>query len=183
MQKLIKDILNFSKLSAETEPFIQTDLTQIAREAVEELSDTVQAKNAEIQIDHLPSLPVNPNMIRSLFFNLVGNALKYSKKNTSPLIKIYAEKQPGVSDGLIIPDEKKYYRIFIQDNGIGFNQQYAEQIFEMFKRLHSSTEYEGTGIGLALCKQIMVKHNGFISALSKENEGAVFIVSLPMIVL
>ncbi len=180
MQKLIKDILDFSKLTVEREPFVKTDLTQIAREAVEELSDNAKDRRAQIQIGQLPSLPINANMIRSLFFNLVGNALKYSKKDTDPSIKIYADKAAKKDADKTMPDSKKYHRIYVEDNGIGFDQQYAERIFEMFKRLHPNTEYEGTGIGLALCKQIMEKHKGFISALGKQDEGATFIISLPV---
>ncbi|GAC1442453.1 MAG: response regulator [Sediminibacterium sp.] len=179
MQELITDILNFSKLSVDKSPFIKTDLTLLAQEAMEELSGKVQDKKACIQIEPLPSLPINPGLIRSIFFNLIGNALKYSKKDITPCIRIYADSKAGVYENATTPNKKKYHRIYVQDNGIGFDQQYAEQIFEMFKRLHPHTEYEGTGIGLALCKQIMEKHSGFISALSKENEGATCIVSLP----
>jgi light-regulated signal transduction histidine kinase (bacteriophytochrome) len=179
MQELITDILNFSKLSIEREPFVKMDLTQLANEAAEELSGKAKDKKAEIRIEKLPSLSINPSLMRSLFFNLIGNALKYSKKDIAPSIRIYADNQAVNANNADTATNNKYYRIFIQDNGIGFDQQYAERIFEMFKRLHSNTEYEGTGIGLALCKQIMDKHNGFISALGKVNEGATFIVSLP----
>jgi signal transduction histidine kinase len=88
-------------------------------------------------------------------------------------VNIYAEEPNGMPG-------KKFWRIYIEDNGIGFDQKYAEQIFEMFVRLHGNSEYEGTGIGLALCKQIVEKHQGFISALSKENNGSTFIISLPV---
>jgi signal transduction histidine kinase len=125
-------------------------------------------------------LYVNPVLIKPLFFNLIGNALKYSKKNVAPVIKIYPEIVSNEKAGATAKDSVRYCRIFIKDNGIGFEQQYAGQIFEMFQRLHSQTDYEGTGIGLALCKQIVEKHKGYISALSNANEGATFIVSLPL---
>jgi signal transduction histidine kinase len=119
--------------------------------------------------------------MRPLLSNLIENALKYSKKDVPPEINIYAEnnwqdKKKEQFNGT----GKQFCKIFVQDNGIGFDQKYAEQIFDMFVRLHGNSEYEGTGIGLALCKQIAEKHHGFISALSKENEGATFIISLPV---
>ncbi|MEO8172694.1 MAG: response regulator [Sediminibacterium sp.] len=180
MQALIKDILTFSKLSVEKEQFIKTDIEQILREVLEELHTTVEEKNAAIHLEPLPDLYVNPGLIKPLFFNLIGNALKYSKKGEAPVIKIYPEITNGDTQPLDSKEMVKYCRIFIKDNGIGFEQQYAGQIFEMFQRLHSQTDYEGTGIGLALCKQIVEKHRGYISALSTINEGATFIISLPL---
>jgi signal transduction histidine kinase len=175
MQGLIKDILTFSKVSNETEPFVKTDLNTLVHEVIDELESAVREKGAKIDLSTLPSIPVNPVLMKSLFLNLIGNAMKYSKPDVAPEIKIYCDN--------IDTDKKtghtRYYRIFIKDNGIGFDQKYAEQIFDMFKRLHVHTEYEGTGIGLALCKQIMEKHNGYINAVSAENEGATFIISLP----
>jgi signal transduction histidine kinase len=111
---------------------------------------------------------------------LIGNALKYSKKDVDPVIEIYSEPDTGDDDLNAVVRKKRFCRIFIKDNGIGFDQKYAEQIFDMFVRLHGNSEYQGTGIGLALCKQIVEKHQGFISALSNENQGATFIISLPM---
>ena len=113
------------------------------------------------------------------FFNLLSNALKYSKKNIAPVIKITAEDFLNDEINGLVKSPEKYCRIYITDNGIGFEQQYAEQIFEMFQRLHSQAEYKGNGIGLTLCQQIVEKHHGYISALSKVNEGTTFIVSLP----
>jgi light-regulated signal transduction histidine kinase (bacteriophytochrome) len=180
MQALIKDILTFSKLSIEKDHFVKTDLELILSEVLEELQGTVDEKKAAISLEPLPHLYVNPVLIKPLFFNLIGNALKYSKKNVAPVIKIYPEIVSNERPGATTKDAVTYCRIFVKDNGIGFEQQYAGQIFEMFQRLHSQTDYEGTGIGLALCKQIVEKHRGYISALSNANEGATFIVSLPL---
>lgn len=176
MQELIKDILTFSKVSTEKEPFVKTELNPLVQEVLDELDAGIQEKKAKVEVGTLPTLLVNPVLIKSLFLNLIGNAMKYSKPNVPPEISVYCDN--------LDTDQKKnahtrYYRIFIKDNGIGFDQKYAEQIFDMFKRLHVHTEYEGTGIGLALCKQIMEKHNGYINAVSAENEGATFIISLP----
>lgn len=175
MQELIKDILTFSKLSIQKDAFVKADLGMLVQEVLDDLHHSLVEKNAHVELGALPSLYVNPGLIKPLFFNLISNALKYSKKDQPPVIQIYPEKPD--KDGSAV--SKKYCRIYIKDNGIGFDQQYAEQIFEMFQRLHSQNEYEGTGIGLALCKQIVEKHKGFISALSRVNEGTTFIVSLP----
>jgi len=176
MQALIKDILTFSKISIEKGAFVKTALNTVIEDVMAELEGTVQEKHAKIIVDKLPALSVNPGLIRPLFYNLISNALKYSKKNVPPVVSIRSEMQSVDNK----PAEQKYCRIYIQDNGIGFDQKYAEEIFGMFKRLHLNTEYEGTGIGLALCKKIVEEHNGFISARSKVNEGSTFIISLPM---
>ncbi|MDO9373709.1 MAG: response regulator [Ferruginibacter sp.] len=180
MQALIKDILTFSKLSIEKDVFVQTDLQGVVREVCEELQNTVDEKNAQVTVSSLPMIEANPGLIKPLFFNLIGNALKYAKKDVPPVIKIDFEIDENGQELLGAERPVKFCRIFIKDNGIGFEQQYAGQIFQMFQRLHSQTDYEGTGIGLALCKQIVEKHKGYINALSNVNEGATFIVSLPI---
>lgn len=179
MQKLIKDILEFSTISNDNNNFVNTDMNLLVKEAISDMDTMVLQKNAKIRIKPLPSLNVNAGLIQPLFFNLIGNALKYSKKDIDPVIDIYAE-QVTAADDFRGMGTQRYCRIFVKDNGIGFDQKYAEQIFKMFVRLHGNSQYEGTGIGLALCRQIVEKHQGYISALSKENEGSTFIVSLPM---
>ena len=179
MQALIKDILLFSQTSIEKPVFIESDLNEILRDVLAELENEITDKRAKIILDNLPMLCVNPVLIRPLFHNLISNALKYSRKGVDPAIRIYAEFSEG-QNGYGADDKKtRYCRIFIEDNGIGFEQKYSEQIFGMFKRLHLNSEFEGTGIGLALCKKIVEEHNGFITARSKVNEGSVFIISLP----
>lgn len=180
MQALIKDILTFSKISIEKGSFVKTSLNSVVEEVLSELDSTVQEKNAKIIVDKLPTLQVNPGLIRPLFYNLISNALKYCKKNIPPVVNIRSEMPVNGQEVEQKQPDHKYCRIYIQDNGIGFDQKYSEEIFGMFKRLHLSTEYEGTGIGLALCKKIVEEHNGFISAKSKVNEGSTFIISLPV---
>jgi len=180
MQLLINDILTFSKLSVEDGMFVQSDLNNLIGEVLGDMEDEIKEKNAKISIEQLPSMYVNPGLIRPLFHNLISNALKYSKKNVEPIINIHSEESPALNGNGALEIYSKYCRIFIADNGIGFDQKYSEQIFGMFKRLHLNTEFEGTGIGLALCKKIVEKHHGYISARSKINEGATFIISLPL---
>jgi signal transduction histidine kinase len=177
MQELIKDILTFSKVSNEPETFVNTDLNEVLDEVLLDLNETVTEKNAKIITDSLPSLYVNPGLIRPLLHNLINNAIKYSKKDEIPVVKIRSEVTSSTNGS---SKRTEYCRIFVEDNGIGFDQKYSEEIFDMFKRLHLNEEFEGTGIGLALCKKIVEKHNGFISVRSKIDEGSTFIVSLPV---
>ena len=180
MQALIKDIFTFSKVSTEKKSFVLTDLNILVNEVLAQMESTVKEKNASIIVGDMHSLLVNPVLIQPLFYNLISNAIKYSKPGVSPIVKIYSEDSPRQSSVTLAGGPNTYCRIFIEDNGIGFEQKYSEQIFNMFTRLHHSSEYEGTGIGLALCKKIVEEHNGFISAISRVNEGSTFIISLPM---
>ncbi|RYY49331.1 MAG: hybrid sensor histidine kinase/response regulator [Chitinophagaceae bacterium] len=183
MQQLIKDILEFSKVGYDENAFEITDMNVLISEVVDDLASTVSEKEAQIEIGPIPALEVKPGLMRAVFSNLIENALKYAKPAIPPHIKIYAaetEQPPLPQNETTHQVPAKYCRIFVEDNGIGFDQKYADQIFEMFVRLHGRSQYEGTGIGLALCKQIIDKHQGYISALSKENSGSTFIVSLPV---
>lgn len=179
MQALIKDILLFSKTSIEPPKFTGCDLNEILDEVIAEMETVIQEKNAVVEYDLLPVLTVNPVLMRPLFHNLVSNALKYSKKDLAPVVKIYTEFSEPRSDNNG-DGTHAYCRIYIEDNGIGFEQKYSEHIFGMFKRLHLNSEFEGTGIGLALCKKIVEEHSGYITAKSKVGEGSVFIISLPV---
>jgi signal transduction histidine kinase len=180
MQALIIDILSFSKISMEKTEFEKSDLNVLIKDLLNDMSEEVTEKKATISVDHLPELTVSPRLIRPLFQNLINNALKYKKKNENPVIKIRSEAHIHVSGQNGKSKSKKYWRIIVEDNGIGFDQKYAEDIFGMFKRLHNNAEFEGTGIGLALCKKIIEHHHGFISARSKVNEGSTFVISLPV---
>ena len=180
MQALIKDILLFSKTSIERPVFVETNLNDILNEVLVEMESVVNDKNAKIEADTLPNLSVNPVLMRPLFHNLINNAIKYAKKDIQPVVRIYSEYSAGQNGSDANEIKNKYCRIYVEDNGIGFDQKYSEQIFGMFKRLHLHSEFEGTGIGLALCKKIVEEHNGFITARSKINEGSVFIISLPV---
>lgn len=180
MRSLIVDILAFSKLSTEGAEFATSDLNVVLKELLVEMDDEIKEKKATILIDPIPSLYVNSRLMHPLFQNLITNALKYRKKNVDPVIKIRSEISLAISDRDSKNLVNKYCRIFVEDNGIGFDQKYAEEIFGMFKRLHNKGEFEGTGVGLALCKKIIELHHGFISARSKVNEGSTFIISLPL---
>jgi len=180
MQDLINDILRFSKISVEKQSFDVVDLNGVIEEVLSELEAPIKEKSAVIQVDRMPVLPASTVLMGPLFSNLISNSLKYSKKGEEPRVRVRYEEGPVMGGANGKPVDIRYGRIYIEDNGIGFDQKYAEQIFDMFRRLHPSSEYEGTGIGLALCKKIVEMHNGFISALGRPGEGAIFIVSLPL---
>jgi signal transduction histidine kinase len=177
MQTLIRDILTFSRISDDAGEFISTDLSVLLNEVLSEMDDEVDIKDADIVIESLPVYRVNAGLIKLLFHNLITNALKYRKKELRPSIQI-TTIFPTTE---VLPvNGKEYLRIAIKDNGLGFDQKYAEEIFGMFKRLHHNSEFKGTGIGLALCKKIVEHHRGFISALSTAGEGSTFTISLPI---
>jgi signal transduction histidine kinase len=144
-------------------------------EVLADMDMQVHEKNAQITVSKLPTINVYPNLMKPLFQNLLNNSLKYSQKGIQPVIEVSGKIE--VTDG---KDGKKFCRIQVKDNGVGFEQQYAEQIFTMFKRLHGNSEYAGTGIGLAICKKIVEEHHGYISAKSAVNQGATFTITLPV---
>ncbi len=182
MQLLIDDILDFSRFSSNADSFRDTDLNEIVKIVLSDMDLAVAEKKAIIEVKELPSCHVVPSMFRQLFQNLISNALKFSKPDRAPKINITTEKIKGI----LIPgiDEKlyndDYYSVTVSDNGIGFETQYADLIFIIFKRLYSSNRFEGTGIGLAICKKIAEKHNGYIYARSKPGTGSEFIFTLPV---
>jgi light-regulated signal transduction histidine kinase (bacteriophytochrome) len=138
-------------------------------------------RNAKVTISKMPSIYAVPSQIRQLFQNLISNSLKFCREGSTPEIHIQTEvikgaHVPGVDRKLF---ENTFYKIYFRDNGIGFDAKYAEEIFVVFKRLHSYHEFEGTGIGLSICKKIVEKHKGFITAKSNPNEGSTFIITLP----
>ena len=180
LQNLIHDIMQFAKISLEKTNFQKSDLNRLVEEVVEEMEAVIEAKKAVITIKNLPELYINPNLIRPLFYNLIHNALKFSKPNVIPEINIYSDITSASPEEEGRDGSGKYYRIYVEDNGIGFEQKYADQVFEMFKRLHHQDEFEGTGIGLAFCKKIVEQHEGYIAVRSTMGKGSTFIISLPM---
>lgn len=173
MVTLIKDVLNYSRLSQDSEKFMPTDLNVIVKEVISDFELLIAEKNVQIHYPELPIINAIPIQMHQLFYNLIGNAIKFNV-NENPVIEI-------TSRHLNIPNDNdtatSFYQLTIKDNGIGFDQKYADQIFQPFKRLTST--YTGTGIGLALCKKIITNHNGFIEVLSEEGKGTTFIISLP----
>lgn len=178
LQHLITDILTYSRLTDSTTFFAQTDLNAIIAEILADLEIVIKERDARISIDRLPLLYANPGQMSQLFQNLISNALKFSRKGTPPEISITFEITNKAADH--DANGQQYCNIAVRDNGIGFDEVYMDQIFTLFKRLNDKDEYEGTGIGLAICKKIVEQHKGFISARSTIGEGSTFTVSLPL---
>jgi signal transduction histidine kinase len=181
MQSLINDLLSFSRHTNSSNDFKFTDLNQLVKEAVGELEIEIEKSNAQVMYNDLPSLWAIPSLMQQLFYNLISNGIKFRKKDVAPVVKISTEKinNSENSGGETYLNGLPYYRITVTDNGIGFDEKYADEIFVVFKRLHSYHEFEGTGVGLSLCKKIVEKHDGLITATSKVQEGSTFVIDLP----
>lgn len=179
MRNLINDFLSYSKLSAAS-LFAPVNLNDVIKEALSDLELMIEEKHADIRLENLPTIEAVPGQIRQMFQNLLSNAMKFARKNSTPVIKIWNELVAERSLDAPADANGGYARIYIRDNGIGVDESYFEKIFIIFQRLHSMGEYEGTGIGLAIVKKIIERHNGIIGVNSKEGEGATFIILLPV---
>lgn len=179
MQSLINDLLSFSRHSTSPSDFKETDLNKLVKKALAELEIEIEKNDAQVNVDVLPVAWVIPGLMQQLFCNLISNAIKFRKKSVAPVVTIRTEKIKETREDSSYPAGSNYYKIIISDNGIGFDEKYAEEIFMVFKRLHSYHEFEGTGVGLSLCKKIIEKHNGLITATSQIDAGSSFIIQLP----
>lgn len=179
MRTLINDLLLFSRASKAEKIFKESDLNILLENAQQELIADIEEKKAIIQSAKLPVSNVIPFQIQQLFLNLIGNALKYSKPGIAPMIIIDC----GLADSgayTILKNNKSYYKISVADNGLGFEQQYAESLFVLFYRLNQKPEFPGSGIGLSICKKIVENHGGYIVAEGKPGDGSVFTFFLPV---
>ncbi len=180
MQLLINDLLSFSRHSASSSDFKETNLNELVKEVITELELEIENSNAQILVADLPVAHIIPSLMRQLFYNLLSNAMKFRKKDVAPVIRVEVESaDPNDFKARGKHGSQNFYQITVSDNGIGFDPKYAEDIFVVFKRLHSYHEFEGSGVGLSICKKIIEKHNGFIRATSKPGEGSSFIIGLP----
>ncbi len=178
MQTLIDDLLTYSRTNMQERKFEKTDLNKIIEEVKDDLKEELQQKHATIEVEEMCEGIIIPFQFRQLLFNLLSNSLKFSKQ--APHIKIKSEIGAGGKlNNQKLAKEVKYCHISVSDNGIGFEQQYNEKIFEVFQRLHSKNEYEGTGIGLSIVKKIVENHNGVITAKGELNKGATFDIYIP----
>ncbi|ASZ11927.1 PAS domain-containing sensor histidine kinase [Chitinophaga sp. MD30] len=168
MRNLIQDILLFSQIDKQDSRFQVVDLNIVATETCQDLEMKISEKEALIDIKVLPSLHCDRGMMRQLFANIIGNSLKYAAEGRRPLIEIWAQQADGFVD------------LHFKDNGIGFDEKYLPKIFTLFQRLHTSREFAGTGVGLAICKKIVDVHRGRINAVSTVGEGSTFTVSIPV---
>ena len=180
MKNLMTALLNYSRTNTSEITFMPTDLNAILEDVKNILKELIEDTHAIIETSPLPALNIIPHQFNQLFLNIIGNAIKYRKRGVHPLIKITAEiiplKESPVEPGFL---NDTCWKIDFTDNGIGFEQQYAERIFELFQRLYGKSEYEGTGIGLSICKKIVQNHHGIIKASGQPGIGSTFSIYLP----
>jgi PAS domain S-box-containing protein len=167
MQHMINSLLNYSRMNSVNLAPSETDLNEIVQDVIANQLEGLGADQIHITTESLPVIQAIPEQMKQLFSNLVSNAIKYRNLSLNPEIKVQSTK------------ENDHWQITVSDNGIGFDPQYAEKIFELFQRLHSRFEYEGTGIGLAICKKIVQNHHGSIKAIGVPGKGSSFEISLP----
>lgn len=177
MQTLINDLLTFSRVTTKAQPFVSVELDKITREVLSDLEVRIDQTSGRVEVDPLPNIEADPTQMRQLMQNLIGNALKFHRPETPPVIRVHAEIEETGGDQ---KGESKICRLTIEDNGIGFDEKYLDRIFTVFQRLHGRNEYEGSGVGLAVCRKIAERHHGRITAKSRPGEGATFIVTLPL---
>ncbi|HEX8357799.1 MAG TPA: PAS domain S-box protein, partial [Segetibacter sp.] len=183
MRGLIDDLLNFSRITRLDKNFINTDLNKIIKDVLSDFDLMIQEKNALVYVEKMPVIEAVPLHMNQLFYNLLGNALKFATANVHPVINITCAKLPKgeLKNFPRLDPSVLYYKITMKDNGIGFPQEFADQIFVIFQRLNDKEDYPGTGIGLALCRKIVSSHYGHIWAESEECNGAVFNIILPAV--
>lgn len=192
MQKLIDDILSFSSLRMTNEVFQPIDLNIVVKQVLSDIEVRIEAAKATVHVEKLPVVDAIPSQMGQLFQNLISNAIKFRKEDLLPVINIRSQLvsadklkehswlNESLTGYVFNRGREQFAKIEVQDNGIGFDEAYADKIFEIFQRLHSNRTYEGTGIGLAICKRIADNHHGFIAAEGEAGRGATFIVYLPL---
>lgn len=182
MQKLIEDLLSFSRISSGQEQFTRVDLTAVVNEVVDDIEGQILREKAKVGIKAIAEINGDRGQIRRLFQNLISNAIKFHKQGATPVVEISGSIVSGtdMEKEFGFPlSENSYVRIVVKDNGIGFDEKYADKIFNIFQRLQGRAEFEGTGIGLAICRKIMTNHRGYILARSVINQGSEFILIFP----
>ena len=169
MRTLISDLLAYSQIASRATPFAPTSLAAVAREVVADLETSISGSGGRIEVGPLPAIDADALQMRQLFQNLLGNALKFRRTDTPPVVRLGASmSHHGVCT------------ITVADNGIGFKQEHGEKIFRMFERLHTRAQFQGSGMGLAICRKIVERHGGTIAATSTIGQGTTFTVTLPV---
>jgi PAS domain S-box-containing protein len=179
MRRLIDDLLTFSRVTTKGQPLAAVDLAEVVKDTLSDLEERINQTQARIAIGPLPTVTADRLQMHQLFLNLVGNALKFHKPNAPATVAITATRFADLPTAAAPPPTAAGWRFEVRDQGIGFAQEYAGRIFDLFQRLHGRTEYEGTGIGLAICRKIVERHGGTIRAESQPGVGATFVIDLP----
>ena len=182
MRELIQALLDLARVTTQSQPFKAVNLTEVLHEVIGDLTPQIQQLGAEVSVGSLPTLEADPIQMRQLFQNLIGNALKFHNPGESPMVSVSSKEYQGgeAIKSLNGKADEERYQIAIADNGIGFDETHQDRIFKIFQRLHTREEYEGAGIGLAICAKIVKRHHGEITASSQPDGGATFAVTLPI---
>ncbi len=181
MQNLINNLLTYSRVTTKAQPFVPVDLGSVAQEVLSDLEVRIEQTNGRVDVGDLPTTDADPLQMRQLFQNLIGNALKFHRENEPPVVTIRSALITGSgTGGEQSGADGDLCRITVEDNGIGFEDKDADRVFGLFQRLHGRSEYEGTGIGLAICRKIVERHGGTITATSTPGQGATFIIGFPV---
>jgi len=168
-QRMISDLLELSRVTTGGKPFQRTDLNQVLQDVLSDLEVHMEQEGGQVEVGNLPVIDADPTQMHQLFQNLVGNALKFHKPEIPPSVKVTANA-----------DDSDQVQIRVADNGIGFDEEFKERIFQPFQRLHGQSKYEGSGIGLSICRKIVERHGGAIRTESQPGQGASFIITLPI---
>ena len=180
MQTLISDLLTLSRVSTRGQTFVPVDLGEVVREVLSDLEILVEQKGAQVDIESLPTVEADRLQMRQLFQNLMGNAVKFSRDDEPNVVRVHAERTTRqVRRGTRV-QAREECRIYVEDRGIGFEEKYLDRMFSVFQRLHPRDVYPGNGIGLAICRRVVERHGGHISARSELGKGAVFVITLPL---
>lgn len=171
MQSLIRDLLTYSRITTKVQPFIATDLNIVVKEVLSDLETRIEQTQGQVCLEQLPTIEADPLQMRQLFQNLIGNALKFHQPELAPVITVANRSY----------DSESTVRLIVKDNGIGFDEKYLDRIFTPFQRLHGRLEYEGTGMGLAICRKIVERHGGQLTAESSVGRGTTFVIVLPRV--
>ncbi len=179
MTTLVADLLEFSRVSSKGKAFVPVDLNEVVQGVISDLEARFVQTGGRAEVLHLPTVASDPIQMRQLLQNLLGNALKFHRSGETPVVRVSAEIIDDADPGGAFPGGT--CRISVTDNGIGFDEKYLDRVFTIFQRLHGRGDYEGTGIGLAICRKIVERHSGTITARSAPGQGATFIVTLPLL--
>ena len=181
MSALINDLLTFSRVVTHVQSFTPVDLAEVAREVLSDLEIRLERTAGRVEVGPLPLVEADGTQMRQLLQNLIGNALKFHREGVPPVVKVHGQRVEGLEgragEGMA---DGPYYQIVVEDNGIGFEMQFAGRLFRPFQRLHGREEYEGSGMGLAICRRVVERHGGAITVESAPGQGATFIVTLPV---
>lgn len=174
MQTLINELLTYSRVTKKSHPFGPVDLDKVAQEILSDLEARIEQVGGTVELSNLATIEAEPMQMRQLLQNLIGNALKFHRPNVKPVVKV--EGRNFCETGT----RREMFELTVSDNGVGFDEKYLDRLFQVFQRLHGRGEFEGTGLGLAITRRIAERHGGYVAAHGKLNEGATFVITLPV---